>query len=138
MKPPRRYSIDAPDQRRLKIARLEIEAILKKHDLAGVAVLHTPGMAEIFYDVAPSYSCLRYNDKTGMLRVRSKLADYGGDAAAQRLGQAATANMAAALADSLGRAALMFLGMAEVVDKEMQAEHTEAAFVADPGEQKPQ
>ena len=33
------YSIDAPDQQRLKVARLEIEATLQKHDLAGVVLL---------------------------------------------------------------------------------------------------
>jgi hypothetical protein len=135
---PRRYSIDAPDQRRLKIARLEIEAILKKHDLAGVVVLHTPGMAEVFYDVEPSYSCLRINDKAGEVRVRSKLADYGGDTAAQRLGQAATANMAASLADSLGHVAVMFMEVAEVVDRATKAEHTETTYVADPDEQRRQ
>lgn len=35
----RTYSIDAPDQARLKVARTEIEAVLRKHDLAGVVVL---------------------------------------------------------------------------------------------------
>lgn len=36
------YSIEAPDQARLKVARAEIEAIIQKHDLAGAVVLHTP------------------------------------------------------------------------------------------------
>jgi Domain of unknown function (DUF4326) len=39
----RLYSIEAPDQQRLKVARVEIEAVIRKHDLAGVVVLHTPG-----------------------------------------------------------------------------------------------
>lgn len=50
------YSIDAPDQQRLKRARIEIEAVLQRHDLAGVVVLHTPGMSEFFYQITPSYS----------------------------------------------------------------------------------
>jgi len=78
-----KYSFDAPDQARLKTARLEIEAILQKHDLAGAVVLHTPGMSEWFYQVRPSYSCLWIDEAAGAARIKAKLADYGGDKAAQ-------------------------------------------------------
>jgi hypothetical protein len=81
----RTYSIEAPDQQRLKIARVEIEAVLKKHDLSGVVVLHTPGMAEFFYDIQPSYSCVWLDEAVPMLRIKSKVADYGGDGEHGRL-----------------------------------------------------
>lgn len=132
------YSIDAPDQQRLKIARTEIEAVLKKHDLAGVVVLHTPGMSEFFYDIRPSYSCAWVDEKAGAMRVKSLGADYGGDTAAQMHDQAATANMAASIADNLQSAALMFAGVQQVIDRATRAEHTQRGYVPDPSEGRPQ
>lgn len=128
------YSIDAPDQARLKIARTEIEAALKKHDLAGVVVLHTPGMSEFFYDTSPSYSCVWIDESVPMVRVKSLAADYGSDREAQLRDQAATANMAAALYDNLHAAAGMFGEVMKVVDRATRAEHTAAVRVADPAE----
>lgn len=130
------YSIDAPDQARLKVARTEIEAVLKKHDLAGVVVLHTPGMSEFFYDVRPSYSCAWVDEAASCLRVKSLGADYGGDRVAQLHDQAATANMAAAIDDNLSAAAAMFTYVRAVVDRATGAEHTAPQFVADAAEGK--
>lgn len=129
------YSCDAPDQARLKIARLEIEAVLARHDLAGVVVLHTPGMAEFFYRIRPSYSLLRFDEATGVLRIKSRLdRDHGGDAVLQQHDQTATANMTAALADNLWQAAKMFGEIDGYASKALRAEHTPASFVQDPGE----
>lgn len=133
-----KYSCDAPDQARLKTARLEIEAILQKHDLAGAVVLHTPGMAEWFYQVNPSYSCLTIDEAAGIARVRSKLADYGGDQAAQVHDLTATANMAAAIYGNLHHGARMFLEVQRVVDRATRAVHEAPRFVPDPMEGKRQ
>ena len=131
-----KYSCDAPDQARLKTARLEIEAILQKHDLAGAVVLHTPGMAEWFYQLNPSYSCLTIDEAAGTARVRSKLADYAGDQAAQVHDLTATANMVAALFDSLHHGASMFLELERMVDLATRATHADPSFVPDPSERK--
>jgi len=129
------YSIDAPDQQRLKIARTKIEAVLAEHDLAGVIVLHTPGMAEFFYSITPSYSVCWIDEAAGILRLKSKLdLNHGGDAALQRHDQSATANMTASLASELGQAALMFSGVDSVVSGILRAEHTAPKFVEDPAE----
>lgn len=133
----RLYSIDAPDQQRLKTARAEIEAVLRKHDIAGVVTLHTPGMVEFFYDIRPSYSCVWVDEAAGALRMKSKLADYGGDATAQRHDQAASANMIRSFADQLDAAAGLFASIARIVDHETRAEHTPAQYVPDPAEGKP-
>ena len=131
------YSIEAPDQPRLKTARAEIEAILKKHDLAGVCVLHTPGMLEYFYDVRPSYSCLWIDETASMLRLRSNLAqDYGGNAEAQAHDQRPTANMVAALTDGVVNAAQTFSQVRVYVDKALNAEHGESEYRPDPNEAK--
>lgn len=134
----RLYSIDAPDQARLKIARTEIEAVMKKHDLAGAVLLHTPGMTEFFYDIQPSYSCVRIDEAGKRVHVKSKLADYGGDAAAQLHDQAASANMLHGLYDGMEHAALMFGFAAMHVDRSVSATHTEAVFTSDPMEARKQ
>lgn len=132
--PKRTYSIDAPDQQRLKIARAKIEGVLQEHDLAAVIVLHTPGMTEFFYSVTPSYSCAWIDEKAGQLRVKSELANYGGDKAMQIRDQAATANMIHGLAADLLNAAGMFGSIAHFVDRALRAEHTEAVHTPDPME----
>lgn len=133
-----KYSIEAPDQARLKRARAEIEAVMQKHDLAGVCILHTPGMTEWFYQVNPSYSRLFVDEAAGVARVKSRLIDYGGDRQAQLLDQACTANMTAGLQGELLRGAGMFGYLQQVVDHAMRAEHTPANFVPDPSEGKMQ
>jgi hypothetical protein len=134
----RTYRIDAPDQARLKIARTKIEAILREHDLAGVVVLHTPGMTEFFYDERPSYSCAWIDIKHQMVRVKSLAADYGGDRQAQQADQAATANLFHGFASDLAGAAAMFQDAAVIVDRFTRAEHSAATKVPDPMEGKPQ
>lgn len=134
----RRYSIDPPDQARLKVARTEIEAVLKKHDLAGVVVLHTPGMSEFFYDIRPSYSCIWIDEVASVVRMKSLARDYGNDVAAQVLDQAASANMVEAFADNLRQAGGMFLMVRHIVNEKFNAEHTPAAFVPDAMEGKKQ
>lgn len=136
--PKRRYSIDAPDQQRLKLARVEIEAVLRKHDLGGAVVLHTPGMTEFFYDIQPSYSCAWIDESVPCVRVKSRQTDYGGDKEAQRHDQAATANLMHGLATDLMRAGKMFGGVAQVVDRAVGAEHTKVEFVRDLNEGKRQ
>lgn len=126
------YSIDAPNQRRLKVARMEIEAVLKKLDLAGVVVLHTPGMTEFFYDVRPSYSCAWLDEAAQMVRVKSLADHYAGDLRAQLHDQACTANLFRGLAQDLTSAAQMFSWAAMFVDSATKAQHTEPVQVADP------
>jgi len=62
---------------KLKVAMEEIKAILAKNDIAGMVLLHTPGHGEYFIKVDPTYSCAFIENEK--LRIRSKLAEYGGD-----------------------------------------------------------
>lgn len=132
------YSIDAPNQAKLKVARTEIEAILHKHDLAGVVVLHTPGMAEFFYDIRPSYSCAWIDEQRQMVRIKSAAKDYAGNTQAQLHDQAATANLFSSITANLEGAWKMFGDVAKVVDRATRAQHTAGARVADPMETRPQ
>lgn len=132
------YSCDAPDQARLKLARLEIEAVLQKHDLAGAVVLHTPGMSEWFYSIRPSYSCMWIDEAAGAARIKAKLEDYSGDLTAQLHDIAATANMVAAIRSELGSGYGMFTLLQQIVDRATRATHGPATFVPDPNEGKRQ
>lgn len=58
---------------KLKVAMEEIKAVLKKHDIAGVVVLHNndgPGHGHGEYAMVldPSYSCASLNE--GMVRLK--------------------------------------------------------------------
>jgi hypothetical protein len=132
------YSIDVPDQARLKLARLEIEAVLKKHDLAGIVLLHTPGMTEFFYDIRPSYSCCWIDQDAQLLRLKSKQADYGGDLVRMTHDRVATANMTAGFAEDLTEVAQMFAGIDSIVRAACDATHTPREFVRDQSEGRPQ
>lgn len=58
-------SPDPASRHRLKLAQAEIEAVLKKYDLAGVVGLHTPGASKLFFDLSPSYSCIQVGSLQG-------------------------------------------------------------------------
>ena len=114
---------------KLKAARAEIEALLKRYDIAGVVVLHEPGFGEQFWFLHPAYSKL-----TGdfpVFRLRSKVSDYGGDRAAQKADLEATGNMARLLADMLGGVELNFINLADWVDERLGLEHVDKEFTPD-------
>lgn len=81
-----------PNQRRLKLARAEIEATCRKYDVASHVILHRPGWSEHFANYSPSYSKLKL-EGASFLRIRSKLEDYGGDVEAQRRDMEDTTNL---------------------------------------------
>ena len=47
---------------KLQMAAAEIKEILKRYDIAGVAVLHTPGFKEVINRLDPDYSCIKVDD----------------------------------------------------------------------------
>lgn len=124
-----------PMQRKLKKAREEIEAVLKKHDIAGFVTLHAPGWGETFWNIWPSYSILIGDFPE--IRIKSKAAEYGGDTAKQREHQEHTAGMAHALATSMGGCGMQFLELASVLNERLGAEHVDKGFFPDPSKSNP-
>lgn len=107
----------------LLAARREIELILKRHDIAGIVVLHNaPGEIEILHDFHPSYSKL-IGDPPAM-RLRSKLADYNGDTEAQKRDLEATLSMLRGFAETLATQGLWLMDFSEHFDKAANATHT--------------
>ncbi len=104
-------------------ARARIQAVLNDLDIAGHVVLHNkPGSIEVFSKLDPTYSKLI--GLPPLVRIRSKLADYQGDAEAQRRDLEATTNMVSSMAQVLGQNALMLLELASLFDAKTGAEHT--------------
>lgn len=59
---------------KLKVAMEEIKSILKKNDVAGLVVLHTPGFSEYLLNIDPSYSIAWIENGKG-LRVKTNPQD---------------------------------------------------------------
>lgn len=64
---------------KLKKAMEEIKEILKKNDIGGSIILHTPGFVEFILELTPSYSCAFIDEATGGLRVINKKEEFNGD-----------------------------------------------------------
>lgn len=124
-----------PTQKKLKAARAEIEAVLKKHDIAGFVSLQAPGWGETFWNLWPSYSILVGDFPA--IRIKSKAADYGGDTTRQLADQANTAQMVHELGVSMAQCGMQFLQLASIVDAKLGAEHTPAEFHPDPSKLNP-
>ncbi len=123
-----------PIKKRIKGARAEIEAVLRKYDLAGFVSLHGPDLGEVFWNIWPSYSIL--HGDFPLIQIKSALADYQGDREAQRHDQAQTVQMVDHLAMTIGQAGLQFIELAGVLNAKFCAEHT-AEFTPDPSKHNP-
>lgn len=100
----------------------EINDILRKHDIGGLIVLHTPGFVEYRLAIDPSYSVAKWNGDE--LRVRAKLQeDYQGDKEAWKEDVTNTLNMLQMLAETGGQHALGLLELADKINRKVSAEH---------------
>lgn len=106
---------------KLKIAGEEIKDILKKYDLAGVIVLHTPTKCDWFMHFNTSYSCLyQYNDSE--VRFYSKLKDYKSKKE-QMQKQSNTANMLHMMQHVSGEIFQNLNRFSKIIDEETNAKH---------------
>jgi hypothetical protein len=121
-------------QKKLKQARAEIEAVLKKHDIAGFVSLHAPDWGEDFWNIWPSYSILIGDFPA--IRIKSKAADYP-SLYKQRADQQHTAQMIHSIATSMGGCAMQFLDLANLLNTKLGAEHSDNGFMPDPSKHNP-
>lgn len=113
---------------RLRQVRAMIEDILREFDIcASVVLAGRAGRAEVFSFLNPTWSVvnLKQTPQGDELRIRSKLADYGGDREKQVLHQAWSAGAVSSLGLRTAELALTLVRISEVVDKATGAEHTE-------------
>lgn len=112
---------------KLKKAMSEIKAILQKHDVAGVVVIHAPGYGEELIYLTPSYSCATLH-ANGELRFKAKAADFGGDTQKRNQKIKDTANMMAILSERVGINALNLINASEMLDGAAGADHDKGTF----------
>ncbi|MFC6858241.1 hypothetical protein [Zunongwangia atlantica] len=106
---------------KLKVAAEEIKEVLRKHDLASIFSLHTPGHGEFVLHLNASHSCAYiYNDHE--IRFHSKRKDYKSqEEQIQKLTN--TANMLKLLCDMTANNFLMLKRLSDNFDKLTNAEH---------------
>jgi len=110
---------------RLKKAMQEIEAILKREDIAGSIVLHRPGFAEHLLHISPSYSCatIHHGTKQDHIRLKARSADHNGDKEKVRQLVTDTSNMMMHLSTLVGVHAIELMNASELLDTYTGAEH---------------
>lgn len=111
---------------KLKKVMEEIKAIVKKHDIGAMVVLHSPGYSEYLNHLATSYSCAFIEgDK---LRIRARLQeDFKGDREAWQKKITDTINMLQHFTDVSGPMLLAFFDLIDLIKKKVEIEN-------DPGE----
>jgi len=119
---------DDAEKTKMLIVRARIEALLRDADLCADVVIAGRGRVEVFTELQASWSrvsLIQTPDGNDFgLRLRSKLADYGGDRDAQRADLEFTVGMVSSLAQIKATQGLSWLAASEFIDKQTGAEHT--------------
>lgn len=105
---------------KLKIAIEEIKEILRKHDIGGIAVVHTPGFAEYLMSIQPSYSCMKVDGDH--VRVLAKRADFPNKEAWEKK-VSDTSDMLHGLSTCFGNQILGLMELSDRLDETVNAEH---------------
>lgn len=106
----------------------QIKQIIKENDIGAHVVLHLPGDCETYSKMDPTYSCCfkQHTPEGQMLRIRSKLVDYGGDQEAQKKQLSETLNMLQFLAVKTGEFSVSIMNLIDIIDtKHMEIATTE-------------
>ncbi len=121
---------DDDEKTKLLIARGEIEAVLRKHDICAHVTLVGRGRLELLLYLDASWSNLTlHEDEHGSgIRMRSQLADYQGDKDRQRQDLEATSGMVRGIGESLAMEGLAWLNASRQFDEKTGAEHTPMKF----------
>lgn len=113
---------------KLKTAMEEIKAILAKHDIGAMIVLHTPGHSEFLNKLNPSYSCII---QTGdQIRFKSKLADYGGDKKAWERKTTDSLNLLQCITETAGHVLIPLFEFTEKLEIALDAEDKGGDFTS--------
>ena len=103
---------------KLNTAVEEISAILKKHDVAAVFVLHTPGFSEYIFKIDPSYSCAKVTNNR--LEVKMKLEHYNNDGNLRDQFAKDTLNMINHLTEVTGMMTMQLVNASKVIEEQIE------------------
>lgn len=113
---------------KLKTAMEEIKAILSKHDIGAMVVLHTPGYSEFLNKLNPSYSCIIQDGDH--VRFKSKLADYNGDKQAWQKKTTDSLNLLQCVVETTGMILMPLMDFTEKLEKALDAESNGSNFTS--------
>jgi len=115
---------------KLKKAMQEIDAIMKRYDIAGHVVLHSwkdgTGHSEFKAYIQPSYSCAKFKYdpvKGDGIHFRAKKEDFGGDASKRDNVLAGTSSMLKTIVTVGFNQLSGLLQASEFIDRVVNAEH---------------
>ncbi len=116
---------------KLKNAMSEIKAILEKHDIAGLIVLHTEGgLSEYLMKIDPGYSVAKFKDQE-TIRFKAKLQeDFQGNRRLMEHKLANTAGMLKHLSEVGGNLVLGLMEVSDQFDKIVAAEHGSISHIS--------
>lgn len=106
---------------KLKIAMGEIKAILKKHEIGGFVIIHTPGFSEYLNHINPPYSCAKMAN--GGFEVRLKADEVGGPEKARQIAQD-TLNMISHFTNLIGQHALLYMQAEDMLKAKWPSDET--------------
>ena len=115
---------------KLKNAMEEIKEVLRKHDIAGVVVLHSPGFGEFLLKVNPSYSCASIDELNGMMKFRAKREDFNNEAEMRNRVED-TSNMIHVLCQQTSMLSVNLITADEMLSKKLGSTHTGEGFSSD-------
>lgn len=111
------------EREKLLLARAEIVELLKRHGLvAAVVMCANDGKVELMLQLEAPW-CKAFIEG-GNIRLRSKLADYGGDRKRQRAELESTLSALSAIGEASAHQAMAMLAVAAQFDKATGAVHT--------------
>jgi hypothetical protein len=109
---------------KLRTAMDEIKAIIRKHDIAAVVVLHTHGNGEHFIKVDPSYSCAKI---LTFVKGESGISIKSNEIPKEKKHQVITdtVNMFGILCDLVGEKAMALIKINEMLEKKLDIESSD-------------
>jgi hypothetical protein len=119
---------------KLKEAMAEINAVLEKHDVAALVVLHEPGFSEFRTRIDPSWSVCHFEptkDGDVAVRFRAKAEDFGGDKAAQKKAIDDTVNMIVHFRDNCAMHFKVMDGLLDMLGKRFEIAKEPGRFTPD-------
>ena len=109
-----------PSDPKLKEAMAEIQAVLRKHDIAGIVLLQSPTHGEWMNEITPTWSCAMLDGDR--FRFRAIAAEYGG-AAERNEAIRITAGMLISFRDGAKRIQENMEKVGALLSQKMQIEH---------------
>jgi hypothetical protein len=121
--------LEAANEAKLAAAQAEIADVFARHDVAGLVIIHTPGLGRFQNFLSPSWSCAvsEVNEKgEGGLRFRTSIAANGVEGRNHKL--KSTANMLQSICDMLDGLRRMLELPRQHINKHVGATHDKGTW----------